>query len=118
MFERGVEGVGLANLLGELLNAGGDDIAGVLGLLDLLRIFLGHIGDHPLAGHLVDQAGLQDLVDLIAGQLHRRDRHRLAPRFLLEVRDRLSERLGLCLVTAGQIGYDDAAVRQLKRGAH
>jgi hypothetical protein len=69
-------------------------------------------------GHLVDEAGLQDLVDLVAGQLNRRDRHRLAAGFLLQVRDRVGQRLGLRLVAAGKVGDDDAAVGQFQRRAH
>jgi hypothetical protein len=103
VLERRMEGVGLPHLLGDLLDAGGDDVARILGLLDLLRVLLGHVGDDPLAGHLVDEAGLQDLVDLVAGQLNRRDRHRLAAGFLLQVRDRVGQRLGLRLVAAGRL---------------
>jgi hypothetical protein len=70
------------------------------------------------SGQFVDEALLQDLVDLVAGQLHRRDRHRLAAGFLLQVRDRVGQRLGLRLVAAGEVGDDDGAVGQLQRRAH
>ena len=38
---------------------------------------------HALVGQLVNETRLQDFVDLIASQLNRRDRHRLAAGFLL-----------------------------------
>ena len=110
VLEGRMEGVRLPHLFGDLLDAGCDDVAGVLGLLDLLGVLFRHVGDDALIGHLVDEAGLQDLVDLVAGQLDRRDRHRLAARFLLQVRDRVGQRLGLRLVAAGEVGDDDAAV--------
>jgi hypothetical protein len=43
-----MEGIGLPHLLGDLLDAGCDDVAAVLGLLDLLRVLLGDVGDDAL----------------------------------------------------------------------
>jgi uncharacterized membrane protein YjdF len=44
VLEGGMEGIGFPHLLGDLLNAAGDDVAAILGLLDLLRVLLGDVG--------------------------------------------------------------------------
>ncbi len=70
-----------------MLDAAGHDVAAVLGLLDLLRVFLRDVGDDTFVRQLVDEACLQNFVDFVACQLHRRDGHRLAAGFLLQVGD-------------------------------
>ncbi len=110
VLERGVKGVGLAHLLGDLLDAAGDDVATILGLLDLLGVLFGHIRDNALVRQLVDEPLLQDLVDLVAGQLHRRDGHGLAARLLLKIGDRVGKGLGLRLVSTREVGDHDGAV--------
>ena len=108
-----MERIGFPHLLGDLLDAAGDDVAAILGLLDLLRVFLGDIRDDPLIRKFVDEALLQDFVDFVARQLHWRDGHRLTAGFLLQVGDGVGQRLSLGLVAARQVGDHDGAVGQL-----
>lgn len=49
-----MERIGLANLLGNLFQAGGDDVAPIFGLLDLLGVFVGDVGDDALVGKFVN----------------------------------------------------------------
>ena len=113
VLERGMERIGFPHLLGDLLDAAGDDVAAILGFLDLLRVLLGDIRDDPLIRKFVDEALLQNFVDFVARQLHRRDGHRLAAGFLLQVGDGVGQRLSLGLVAARQVGDHDGAVGQL-----
>ena len=113
-----MERIGLANLLGNLFQAGCDNVAPIFGLLDLLGVFVGDVGDDALVGKFVNQSLLEDLVDLVTGQLHRRDRHCLAAGFLLQIGNGIPESLGLRFVAAGKVGDDDGAVGQLKRCTH
>jgi hypothetical protein len=55
VLERGVEGVGLANLLGDLLHGPGGDVAAVLGGLDLLGEGLGDGVDQGSSGSSVNR---------------------------------------------------------------
>ena len=118
VLEGGMEGIGFPHLFGDLLDAAGDDVAAVLGLLDLLREFFRDVGDNTFVRQLVDETFLQDLVDFVTRQLNRRDRHRLTTSFLLQVGDGIGQRLGLGLVGAREVGDHDGAVWQFQRGAH
>ena len=113
-----MEGIGFPNLLGDLLDAAGYDVATIFGLLDLLCVLFGDIGDDTLVRQFVDEALLEDLVDLVARQLHRRNSHRLTTGFLLQIGDGVGQRLSLGLVAARQVGDHDGAVGQLQRCAH
>ena len=113
VLERGMERIGFPHLLGDLLDAAGDDVAAILGFLDLLRVLLGDIRDDTLIRKFVDEALLQNFVDFVARQLHRRDGHRLAAGFLLQVGDGVGQRLSLSLVAARQVSDHDGAVGQL-----
>ena len=118
VLERGVEGVSLSHLLGDLFDTGRDDIAAILGLFDLLCVFFRNFRNGAFIGELVDQALLEDFVDFISGQLHRSNGHGLAASFLLEIVYSFGQCLGLCLVATGKVGDDDTAVRQLQCCAH
>ena len=100
MFERGMEWVGLPYLLGNLLDARGDNVTTIFSFFDLLGIFLGNVRNSALVGKLVDQAFLEDLIDFIARQLDRRNGHGLATSFLLKVVNCFGQCLGLSLVAA------------------
>jgi hypothetical protein len=110
VLEGRMKGIGLPHLFGDPFQAGGDDVAAVLGPFDLLGVLLGDFGDDPLIGQLVDQPFLEDFVDFVARQLHRCDGHGLAAGLLLEIGNRLGQRAGLGRIAARQVGDDDAAV--------
>jgi plasmid stabilization system protein ParE len=100
VLERGMEGVGLADLFGDLLHGPGGDVATVLRGLDLLGEGLGHGVDQGLARQLGEQALLEDLVDLVPGELDRGDGLGLAPGLLLEIGHDPRQVLGLGVVAA------------------
>ena len=49
-----MERIGLANLLGNLFQAGGDNVAPIFGLLDLLGVFVGDVSYDALVGKFVN----------------------------------------------------------------
>ncbi len=106
-----MERVGLADLLGHLFHGAGGDVAAVFGRLDLLGEGLRHRVDDGRIRQFGEQAFLEDLVDLVAGELHRRDGLRLAAGLLLQVGHDPRQVLGLRVVAAGEVGDDHAAAR-------
>lgn len=50
-----MERIGLANLLGNLFQAGGDNVAPIFCLLDLLGVFVGDVGDDALVGKYIQR---------------------------------------------------------------
>jgi hypothetical protein len=113
VLERGVEGIGLADLFGDLFHGPRGDVAAVLRGLDLLGEGLGNGVHLRTVRQLREEALLENLAYLVASELDRRDGLGLASGFLLEVGYDPGQILGLRLVAARQVGDDHTAARQL-----
>ncbi len=106
-----MERVSFSYLFGDLLDARRNDVAAILGLLDLLGILFGDVRNGAFVGQFIDETLFQNLVDFVARQLDWGDGHCLAPGFLLEVGNRLGQCFGLGLIATREVGNDDSAVR-------
>ena len=110
VLEPRVERIGRGDLVGDRLGAA----VGGLGLGRLFQLAaegLGDVFDLGLVGQRLEEALAQDVVDLVGGEIDRRDVAFLAAQFRAGVFERAVDELRAGVVGGGQIGDDDADVR-------
>ena len=83
MFKGRMKRIGFAHLFGNLLYAGGGNIAAIRRRFDTLGVFFGDIVDHTVVRQDKYQPLFENFINFVACQLHRGDGFGLAAGFLL-----------------------------------
>ena len=112
---RGWKGIGGGDLVGDRLGAAVGGL-GLGGFFQLAAEGFGDVADLGLVGKRFEEALAQDVVDLVGGEVDRRDVALLAAELGARVFECAVDELGAGVVGRGEIGDDDADVLLLAGG--